>query len=89
MIISIISWTASVLLIAAFIPQIWRIHKHKEVRDLSVLSFWGLLLGSLGLATEAYMVGSGPLFFKQLLTALCAIIILVQIKTHSKDKWED
>lgn len=88
-IIKILSWVASIMLIAAFIPQIWRIHIHKEVRDLSSLSFWGLMLGSGGLAVEAFLVGSGPLLFKQLATALCAGVILWQIKVHSKDRWEE
>lgn len=84
--VEVISWVSSLVLVAAFFPQIWKNHLSKEVKDLSPLSFWGIALGSLGLAIETFMLGSMSLFVKQLATMVCALIILGQIKRYSKNK---
>ena len=84
-----IAWVASIIAILGFVPQIWRIHVHKEVRDLSKLSFWMLAVSSAVLFVEAIYLGSGVYIFKQLGALVFALIILWQIRTHEKDEWEE
>lgn len=88
-VVSVAAWVASFGAVLTLLPQIWRIHVHKEVRDLSKISFWGLAIFSTILLMEAIYLKSGIYIVKQAGSALFAFIILWQIKIHEKDKWEE
>lgn len=89
MILQIFSWIAIVILSISYWFQIYKIHVHKEVRDLS-LSFNILLaIGFTILGATAYVEKSLIFFVKQIATTIPVIIIILQILYHKKDRWHD
>ena len=88
-ILNSLSWLAAFILTVSFIPQIILIQKHKETRDLSVLSFAGLAVGSMILMVEAVIIGSNVFIAKNIGGLIMACIIIYQIRTHGKDKWKE
>ena len=86
--VNILSWVASIVLMWSLLDQILHIHRHKEVRDISLKSILKLVIGSVILGVEAVMIGSGVFLFKQLGTVVLACVILYQIRTHRKDRWK-
>lgn len=85
----IISWIAICILSVSYWFQIWKIHIHKEVRDLS-LSYNVLLAIGFGiLAVTAYAERSVIFFVKQVMTTIPVIIIIGQIIYHKNDRWHD
>jgi hypothetical protein len=85
----ILSWVAVVALAASYWFQIYRIHIHKEVRDLSTTYHVLLALGSSVLAVTALIDDSLIFLIKQLTTAIPALVILFQIRYHRDDHWHD
>lgn len=74
--------------------QVWKIHKHKEVRDISVWTYVFLLCGYFVLATKAYLdysQNNGDIlwFFRQMATIFPVSVVVFQIWIHRKDKWHD
>ena len=69
--------------------QIYKIHQHKEVRDLSKMAFSGLLLGYVCLFYGAWTEDSAIFMFKQIATGIPVAIILGQIIYHKGDHWVD
>ena len=87
--IMIVSWTAVFLLSISYWFQIWRIHVHKEVRDLSLTYHFLLALGFGILAVTAFVEGSTIFLIKQVLTTLPVVVIISQILYHRQDTWHD
>jgi len=85
----IISWVAIFILALSYWFQIWKIHVHKEVRDLSVPYHVLLALGFGMLTYQAYLDGSTIFLVKQILTTLPVLVIIGQILYHREDKWHD
>ena len=87
--IEVISWIAIAFLASSYWFQIWKIHVHKEVRDLSLI--YHILLGSgFGiLILTAYEEKSMIFFVKQVATFVPVAIIIGQILKHKGDKWHD
>ncbi len=77
------------LLSLSFWLQIWKIHIHKEVRDLSLSYNILLASSSVLLAFTAYKEGSVLFFVKQILTAVPVSIIIFQIIYHKGDRWDN
>jgi len=69
--------------------QIWKIHVHKEVRDLSVI-YHVLLATGFGILTYT-AVAEGSLIFlvKQVMTTIPVCVIILQIYIHREDHWHD
>lgn len=84
-----LSWTAVVLLSLSYWFQIWKIHVHKEVRDLSIPYHIAQVLGFGILTYTAYAEDSTIFFFKQLSSIIPVIIITAQIFYHKGDHWHD
>ena len=84
-----LSWIAIILLALSYWFQIWKIHQHKEVRDLSIAYHILLALGFGLLVYQAYIENSKIFLVKQILTTIPVIIIIGQIFYHRKDKWHD
>ena len=84
-----ISWIAIVLLSVSYWFQIWKIHVHKEVRDLSLAYHFFLAIGFGILAITAYVEGSAIFLVKQIATTIPVIVIIGQIFYHQKDRWHD
>lgn len=84
-----ISWLAMVLLAASYWFQVWKIHVHKEVRDLSVLYHILLFVGSGILGFAAHQEDSLLFLIKQLTTCIPVGVMLIQIYIHRKDHWHD
>ena len=85
----IISWIAIIALAFSYWFQIWKIHVHKEVRDLSIPYHFLLALGFGLLTYQAYIEGSTIFLVKQILTTIPVIVIIGQIYYHRKDRWHD
>lgn len=84
-----ISWAAIFILSVSYWFQIWKIHVHKEVRDLS-LSYNVLLAIGFGiLGFTAYAEGSVIFLVKQIMTTVPVVIIIIQILYHQNDRWHD
>jgi uncharacterized protein with PQ loop repeat len=87
--VQILSWAAIVLLSVSYWFQIWKIHVHKEVRDLS-MAYHVLLATGFGMLTyTAYVEDSKIFIVKQVMTTIPVIIIICQIIIHKEDHWHD
>lgn len=86
---AIISWVAVVVLSCSYWFQIWKIHRHKEVRDLSITYHILLALGFGTLTYTAWQEGSVIFLVKQVATTIPVLIIIAQIIIHKKDHWHD
>lgn len=89
MILDVLSWMAIVILSISYWFQIWKIHIHKEVRDLSI---WYNILLALGfgiLGFTAYQEKSLIFLVKQIVTTIPVIVIIFQIIYHSQDRWHE
>ena len=84
-----ISWIAIFLLSISYWFQIWKIQKHKEVRDISLPYHFLLALGFGILIFTAYEEQSTIFLVKQIATFIPVVIIVFQIFQHSKDHWHD
>ena len=84
----ILSWIAVALLAISYWFQVYKIHVHKEVRDLSITYHVMLALGFGILAVTAYVEGSTIFLIKQISTTIPVLVILGQIFYHKGDKWE-
>lgn len=87
--LEILSWIAVVILSGSYFAQVWRIHVHKEVRDLSLPAYIGLSIGFLILLIQAISENSTIFIVKQLTTFIPCFIIVIQIIIHREDKWRD
>ncbi len=85
----LLSWTAVVILAGSYWFQIWKIHKHKEVRDLSLIYHSLLAVGFGILIFTALMEDSTIFLVKQIATFIPVVIIIWQILIHRKDHWHD
>jgi uncharacterized protein with PQ loop repeat len=84
-----ISWVAVVILSVSYWFQIWKIHVHKEVRDLSMIYHIMLATGFGILAVTAWIEDSTIFLIKQIATTIPVIIIIAQIIYHKDDHWHD
>lgn len=86
---STLSWTAVVLLCLSYWFQIWKIHVHKEVRDLSMIYHIIQALGFAILAYTAWVEQSMIFLAKQVASTIPVMIIIGQIIVHKDDHWHD
>ena len=78
----ILSWSAVLILSVSYWFQIWKIHVHKEVRDLS-MTYHVLLATGFGILTyTAWLEGSTIFLAKQIMTTIPVCVIIGQIITH-------
>jgi len=89
MVLQILSWLAVGVLSVSYWFQIWKIHVHKEVRDLSMTFYVLMGLGFGTLAIAAYEEHSTLFLVKQILTTIPVVIIIIQILYHRNDTWHD
>lgn len=84
-----VPWLALVILSLGYWSQAWKIHKHKEVRDLSILSYMCLAMGFSIMSWQAYREGSTIFLVKQIMTLIPVTLIVAQIWLHRDDRWHD
>lgn len=87
--LDILPWLAIIILNAGYWVQIYKIHKHKEVRDLSITSFLLFDLAYMILAYESYLINSNVFLVKNILTGISTFIIISLIYIHQDDEWHD
>jgi uncharacterized protein with PQ loop repeat len=87
--LKILSWSAVILLAFSYWLQIWKIHKHKEVRDLSIAYYIFLLIGFSILLITAYAENSTLFMVKQIVVIIPVIVTIAQVIYHQGDKWHD
>jgi len=66
---------AGVLSVAAFVPQAWRIFRRKSAGDVSLAMYLTLTAASLLWMFYAWVLGSMPLFFTNLVIGAIAVLI--------------
>ncbi len=89
MVLTILSWIAIIILSVSYWFQIWKIHVHKEVRDLSI---WYNILLAIGfgiLGFTAWQEKSLIFLVKQIVTTVPVIVIIFQIIYHKRDRWHE
>lgn len=89
MTLDVLSWIAIGILSVSYWFQIWKIHVHKEVRDISLMYNVLLAIGFGILGVTAYQEGSVIFLVKQIVTTIPVIIIIFQVVYHKNDGWED
>lgn len=87
--IKVISWLAVFILSISYWFQIYKIHVHKEVRDLSLPYHFCLLIGFGILTYTAWLEDSFIFIVKQVATTIPVLIIIFQILIHKDDSWHD
>ncbi|MDA9951470.1 PQ-loop repeat-containing protein [Oligoflexaceae bacterium] len=85
----VVSWFAIFVVSVSYWFQVWRIHVHREVRDLSMMFYGLFLLGVSLLCVQAYREDSTIFFTKQILVIIPVIIIIFQIIYHRQDSWHE
>lgn len=88
MTLQVLSWVAIAILTVSYWFQIWKIHVHKEVRDISLTYNILLAIGFAILGVTAYQEGSIIFLVKQIVTTIPVIIIVIQVIYHRNDRWE-
>jgi len=88
-VMKILSWSAIALLSTSYWFQIWKIHVHKEVRDLSMTYHVMLALGFGILTYTAWAENSIIFLVKQVMTTIPVCVIIAQIIYHKEDHWHD
>ena len=88
------AWLAIGMLALSHWLQVYKIHKHREVRDISIWTYIFLLCGYSCLFAKAsydWYHGNGDIVWavRQMATILPVSIVLMQIRWHKKDKWHD
>ncbi|MEM7175320.1 MAG: PQ-loop domain-containing transporter [Chlamydiota bacterium] len=89
MALAILSWIAIVILSVSYWFQIWKIHVHKEVRDISLTYNVLLAIGFGILAFTALQEKSLIFLVKQVMTTIPVTIIIFQVLYHKNDRWHD
>lgn len=84
-----LAWIAVGTLSISYWFQIWKIHVHKEVRDISLPYHVCLAIGFGILTYTAYIEESVIFMAKQILTTIPVLIIISQIFIHRGDNWHD
>lgn len=84
-----IPWIAVCILSLGYWSQVWKIHIHKEVRDISMMSYIFLSVGFSIMAIKAHQEDSTIFLIKQIATLIPALIICFQIYIHKEDHWHD
>ncbi len=83
------SWIAILFLSISYWFQIWKIHVHKEVRDLSIPYHIFLAMGFGMLIITAWEEDSTIFLVKQIATFTPVLVIIAQIYWHRRDRWHD
>lgn len=89
MLLDVLSWSAIVVLSVSYWFQIWKIHVHREVRDLSLIYHILLAIGFGILAITALMEDSLVFLVKQIATTIPVLVIIGQIIYHRDERWHD
>ncbi|MCK4934335.1 MAG: hypothetical protein KAR79_01995 [Simkaniaceae bacterium] len=84
-----LSWVAISILSISYWFQIWQIHVHREVRDISLTYNVLLAIGFATLGITAYFEGSTIFIVKQIVTTVPVIVIIGQVIYHRSDSWHD
>jgi len=72
---TVVGAVAGVLSVAAFMPQAWRIFRRKSAGDVSLAMYVTLTVASLLWMFYAWVLGSMPLFFTNLVIGAIAVLI--------------
>jgi MtN3 and saliva related transmembrane protein len=78
---------AGVLSVAAFVPQAWRIFRRKSASDVSLAMYLTLTAASLLWMYYAWVLGSMPLLFTNLVIGVIAVLIaLLKVRHGGKNQ---
>lgn len=84
-----LSWAAIAMLSVSYWFQIYKTHRHREVRDISLVYHILLAIGFGILIWTAHAENSTIFFVKQVATFIPVCVIIAQILFHKRDKWHD
>ena len=85
--LNIATWLSAGMLSLGYWLQIYKIHKHKEVRDLSLSSYILFAVAYILLGIEANNIDSTLFLVKNVLVLIPTVVIISQIIYHKNDNW--
>lgn len=85
--LKLLTYGASILLCIGYWAQVYKIHIHKEVRDLNIWSYIAFAIAYVILGIEAYTINSTVFLFKNALVLVPTCVLIWQIKVHEGDEW--
>ena len=80
---------AVTMLCLGYLAQIIKIHRHREVRDLSLPAFLGFGIAYVILGYEGYLIDSHIFLIKNIIAFFLVLTIVGQIWHHQDDEWHD
>lgn len=87
--IDYLPWLAVLILNAAYWVQIYKIHRHREVRDLAISSYILFGVAYVILAIEAYHIDSTIFLVKNIITFISTSVLIFMVWYHQDDEWHD
>ncbi|TNE51372.1 MAG: zinc ribbon domain-containing protein [Deltaproteobacteria bacterium] len=88
-VMDVLPWIALVLLSLGYWSQVWKTHVHREVRDLSMISYVLMAIGFVIMGLRAFHEGSVIFLTKQFATLIPVAVLIGQIYYHRDDRWHD
>jgi len=88
-ILDAIPWLALILLSLGYWFQVYKIYKHKEVRDISLIGYILLALGFAIMSIKALDEGSTIFFVKQIMTLIPSFVIIHLVCKYRDQEWHD
>ena len=84
--IEIIGFLAAVLTTASFVPQVFRIWKTKEVKDISFVMYLSMFFGVSLWFYYGFMINSISMMIANIISALLVLSILYFKKSYTKKR---
>ena len=75
--VEILGYLATALTVVAFAPQVWRVWKLRETRDISLATFALLFLGATVWLIYGILIGSPPIVLTNAALAFFQGIIMI------------
>jgi len=84
--IEIIGFLAAVLTTASFVPQVFRIWKTKEVKDISFVMYLSMFFGVSLWFYYGFIINSISMMIANIISALLVLSILYFKKSYTKKR---
>ncbi|PCI09505.1 MAG: hypothetical protein COB73_05380 [Flavobacteriaceae bacterium] len=82
--IEIIGFLAATLTTTSFVPQVFRIWKTKEVKDISFMMYLSMFFGVSLWFYYGFLINSISMMIANIVSALLVLVILFFKKSYSK-----
>ena len=72
----IVGYVATAFTIVAFMPQVWRVWKMRETRDISLSAFILLFCGAVSWTTYGVLLGAWPIILTNVIIGILQLMII-------------